>query len=644
MFEVRVLDGPGGNEIFEVQAGSPVVLEVTPYRKTQIFTNTVEPTAVSLQSGFVLLTPDAVDTINEIPGGVNGRTETNVMFTRVPSTGAEYVAVAGSWIDGSKVIAFLGSSDAITVRPGPAETIAFQDPPSGMPKLQNPGEAFNAKVQAFDHWGNKADQATPIKCISLKPDIGNVVSDTIADTDSTGMARFTTQVTMGGLYDTFPLVATLPATGDLDTAYMVVGLPRDRLFIFFDADQPFNEADEIHGCAGERVPVTIRASKDGVKVSTDRVTSFTIDLSSGLAAYADETSTTKITTSQLAAGEAVIWIQAVAKNVSNGTISAIPADGAVKEYPHSGIFFDPCYKIINHAAYFADDGTGSVNRVEIYYDSALAETEVPDSIRLFWPDEMTGVYMARGDEIVLDANDPTHITVTLTQPFPEAITRYGSGGREQLGTTLWSNPLTPEVTTAQPQQFAIDDSVGPLLASATLIERVSAGDDSLVITFTESVPMDIAGASLILIQGGSEINLNVSTSGLYSDGKSIVAVIPEGTAVPAEGDSLRINPAGPVIDDEGNHAHLKNRPVVITLSKVPPSILSAVYQDQNGDGIVDNVKITFNKAVDLNAMFLSVEFDGIKGARGENVGAEYFTSDEVPNTVNFRIDGNIFIP
>lgn len=645
-FKVTIIDS-NGKPTLEVQAGEAVVLRVEALRSNGTpFTKTVDPTSVALQSPFFLLTPDTSDTVDEIPGGVkNGVANVDVMFTRVPpNKGQEFVAVAGSWIDGDKVVPFLGSSDGITVHPGPAEQVVFQDPPSGGIHVQDPGTSFRAKVQAYDHWGNEVEEPTQVKCISTEPEIGEVVGDTITTTDENGLARFTTRVTGGGLNDTFPLVATLMQDPfDVDTGYMVVGKPRDRLWIFYSDTAAYDSTVKIEGCSGEKVPVTIRASKDGIVINTDRVTAFDIDLPPTLAAYADETSTTKITSSQLVGGEVVIWIQAVAKNVTNGTISAVSADPAVVTGERAGINFVSCYKTINHAAYFADNGQGSVNRVEIYYDSALTETEVPDSIRLFWPDASSGMYMAKGEEIIPDPNDGTHLTVNLTTPFAGGITRFKVSNAD-LGMTFWNNPLTPDAPMHQ-QLFAISDSVGPLLANATLIEKMSVGNDTLIITFTEDVGLDvITGKALLLKKETGEDTLNIISAGLHSDGRSIVVEV-SGDAGIAEGDSLRINPIGKIVDANKNHAHLLNRPVVIVLSKVAPSIQTAIYQDLNGDGVVDNVKITFNKIVDYSKMFIKITFDGIDALKTAD--STFYTVDQDPtltNTINLAIDNLLYNP
>ena len=67
----------------------------------------------------------------------------------------------------------------------------------------------------------------------------------------------------------------------------------------------------------------------------------------------------------------------MAKNVNNGSITVVSNDPNVVSGERANIFFDPCFSPINRAAYFADNGFGRVNRLEIYYHEPLETKEVP---------------------------------------------------------------------------------------------------------------------------------------------------------------------------------------------------------------------------------------------------------------------------
>ncbi|MBN1576814.1 MAG: hypothetical protein JW913_09695 [Chitinispirillaceae bacterium] len=114
--DVMVLDKAGGTPVNEVRAGQTVVLTIQARKGDSVFTNKIDPTDVKLHSRLTLLDPAGAP-VTAIPGGIPGTADVEVVFPAVPPGGAEHVLVAGRWIDASKVIAFLGTSSAITVLP-----------------------------------------------------------------------------------------------------------------------------------------------------------------------------------------------------------------------------------------------------------------------------------------------------------------------------------------------------------------------------------------------------------------------------------------------------------------------------------------------------------------------------------------------
>ena len=269
--------------------------------------------------------------------------------------------------------------------------------------------------------------------------------------------------------------------------------------------------------------------------------------------------------------------------------------------------------VVRNAACFADNGRGSVDRLEIRYTQNLADENIPDSIRVCWPDN-SQCRTVRKSSIVREPADATHLTITLPEPFPEGITRCpGSNGN--TGLAWHTDPSSSDVFTLP---FSPADSVGPLIAGAMLIERLTSGDDTLVIDFTEQVDFEtVRGGSLTLLKKDgngkiTEVPLTVSTTYPDTNGHSIAAIVPftGGLLSPEAGDSLRIRSDGPVTDNFGNRAHPLNRPVVLTTRRSAPDILHAVYEDRNADGMVDTVRIVFNKTVALDSVKIRIEWNG----------------------------------
>ncbi len=640
MFEVEVRGTKGGKPITEVQAGQTVYLYVRAIKVGgQTYTNKVDPTSIRLTEPDNKLYDPQFNELNSIPGGVNGQIELEVVFTKVPSSGIEYVKVSGKSVVPAGVLEFFGSSQGVKILPGPADSIKFQDPPSKLSKIVDPGTTAAIKVQAYDRFGNKVGAGEAITCTSVDPNIANIANPE-ATTDSTGMAIFRGVATNGDKDDSTMIIATLvkkPAAKD--SAYLKVGQPRDRLWIFYGDTLKYDPLAGISGCAGIRVPVTIRAGKTDNTISKDRTTSFNIILSSGLAAYESQTSTTPITSSKLVAGEVKIWIQATTKNVSNGQITVSSNEPNVLSGERGNINFEACFTMIEKATYYADNGRGSVDRVEIFYQSALKPDEIPDSILLFWPKAGSESRMVYKQNIKQDPENPAHLTVTIPTPFSEGITRYTESSAN-LGRTYWFNPSTPDAPTIE-FPFAINDGVGPLIASAILIERLVAGNDTLILDFTEPVDYTkVKGLSLTLLkkqEDGSfaEVQLEVIHSQPDTNGRSVIAVVRDlGDNSPKEGDSLKITHTGPIVDGFNNGAHPKNRPVLLTTRKIAPDIVSAVFQDLNADGMIDNVRITFNKAVDPEYMKMQFNWNGKMGLPADK---NHITVAGSNNTIDVKI-------
>ena len=631
-FVVEVLNA--SNQVINtVQAGQPVKLRIIPQKigDTTPLTATIDPVEVNLTSGFDLLTPDGQK--YAIPGGITLTHTGDVMFTKVPEPGkTDIVSVAGKFQNPGQDIVFpiFGSSVPITILPGPPAKVEFQDPPSNGVAIVDPGQVYTVKVQVYDEYDNKTGQTATVSLASGAPLIGDVVGLPTDESDSTGLAVFQIGVTEGDVNDTFPLVATLMSNGFTDNAKGVVGKARDRLSVYFSDTLGVDPTVVIDECAGDRVPVTIRATTTGDTILTDKTTTFDIELSPGLAAFAtpSETDVARLTQATLVNGQVKIYVQSTINSVSQGMITVYPTDdNSVLSGSRSGISFHFCDVEIASAAYFADNGDGQVNRLELYYKDSIETAEIPDSIELYWPakDSTTKRMVSARYSITHDPANKRHLTVILPEPFPANITTY-SFGASGLGTTYWKNAALPDAP-VQVRRFAIADSVGPLLQSATLIERVSAdGEDTLLITFTESVPFQLVeGVTLRLIKHAGADTIPLTILDAIPLGDTIrIAVQNAGLSSPKGGDLLQIISSGTIADVFGNKAHPQNRPVVISIRAVPPSIVSAFYEDSDANGVVDRVTIKYDKKVDIATMGVTCVWSMINN-RTSNVSVANFS-------------------
>jgi hypothetical protein len=219
--EVNIFDKNGREKIFEVTAGDTATLRVEALFSTgEYFENIIDPTCIAPQSRYTLFTPEG-DTLDEIPGGIIRTVDIPVVFRNVPpGSGEEYVAVAGSWINGDRVIPFLGCTRGITVHPGPVSEIIRRDPPEGMPVTVHPGSILTSILTFNDVFGNDIITATSVHLSLDPPGIGTLEQ---ADVQSDSIGAVTTTITFSediSQFDTCRLIASINEGAVIDTVVL----------------------------------------------------------------------------------------------------------------------------------------------------------------------------------------------------------------------------------------------------------------------------------------------------------------------------------------------------------------------------------------------------------------------------------------
>ncbi len=181
------------------------------------------------------------------------------------------------------------------------------------------------------------------------------------------------------------------------------------------------------------------------------------------------------------------------------------------------------------------------------------------------------------------------------------------------------------------RESTVLDGIGPLLKdTAYVVERFGSGVDTFIVTFTEDVSINkINGKSFILLKDGREITVEVIAGVQSITGEIEISFAADLKGeTPLEGDSLKILHTGPVADKRTNAAHKDNTPVPIAILKRPVPVTSASYYDTDGDGIVDQVRVTFKKEID-NPQSLKATFtwEG-SGEDGTVDGLEYYSNSD----------------
>ncbi|MDG5813971.1 hypothetical protein QA601_02690 [Chitinispirillales bacterium ANBcel5] len=641
LFEVQVLD-MGGNVLDTVRAGERVRLRLAPVDAAtgRSFTETLTEVEVNLNSGYTLYRwpgegeepQDALEISQIIVS-----TQPEVVFTRVPRGGTEYISATASWVYGDRQLPFFGTADVV-IAPGTPDNVVFEDPPSTTVSDEaptiDPGSSRQVQVRVFDRFGNAVNVEAPVTIESLNPEIGDISGPATTTTDHTGAALFNAEVTNGNINDIFTLRATLTANGATDDGRLRVGRARDRLHIFYSDTLAFDENAEIRGEVGEKIPVVIRAygGEAGDSLLEHRDTEIEITPDPGVAVFASPDATTQTRIFNLENGQVRVWITGTSV-VDGATISAAPTqDNTLIMGFRDEIYFSQTPTLVDYGVVYADSGDGRVNRMEVYYLEELEE--LPDSIELFWPvrdednAEVRRVATSQYD-IRLNEENPKHITVRFLDRFPPAITTFS--GDDQLGTHFYTSkdPLI-DPPLVEVNRFRVIDSVGPMISSGIVHERLRPGVDTLILRFTERLSLStLEGQSLILIKSGTgeEFTLNVLRHIPYDDNQFKVVVEDLGDNAPGEGDFLKFSEN--VMDSREIPAHPNNTPVELGLRPIPPEVDSAYFYDTNADGIVNRVEIHFNKDVVLD----SAAFTWIHNSETGTLYSDRFSYGETNATV-----------
>jgi hypothetical protein len=162
--------------------------------------------------------------------------------------------------------------------------------------------------------------------------------------------------------------------------------------------------------------------------------------------------------------------------------------------------------------------------------------------------------------------------------------------------------------------FKINDSIGALLQSALLLEKVQGSFDTLLIALSENiVDKSLVGKSLVLIGNNDHYILTIVNAVFMGDLYKVIVDNSAGIAIRAN-DSLKLSSDGPVKDLYGNSPHKNNKPVVLTIREKAPFVTDSWYYDRNADGSIDEIEIVLNKKVDCK--LLTAKFDFSKKNSG----------------------------
>jgi hypothetical protein len=625
IIDIKILD-KSSKSIDTIRVGDTVTLQLTPQKADgTAFTSKLTTTSAVLQSSNLIFTPVAGkdSVVLKYTVGIQGADKKPVIFTKIPPGGGDNITASGTWLNTSTntPLALLGTKD-IYLLSGPPDHVLFRDPYSRSRKLMaqtlNAGLAYPCTVDVYDKYGNFCNSVSDIKVTSLKPDIAVVIGgnpDTTVKNTTSGLALFSVQTTITAMEgDKATFMAIVPTTLKSDTGDMIVGARAEHLFILYSDTLLYDAGTQLRGQVGDKMHIVVIATKS-LTPSIDSILTtipgnFTLTGSSAKMMFYDSPSATAATNKfKLTNGRVDIWVSST-DTLANASLSTASND-IVKSPSRDQIYFTRPIVSIDSASFFANNGFGRVDSVEIYFQKKL--TLISDSIALFWPNKMdSSKKVIKGTDAAMRLSaDSMRITIVLNPPYGEAMT----GARTvDLGITYNRPNNNPGVQGAS-LPFDIKDKVGPLIMTAQVVERVDKGPgiDTMFVSFSEPIAAaSLTGASLELIQKSGKSTITINNA-VPSAGVNTFKLIVTSSNPPQKGDSLRIFPQGSITDSLANPAHPLNRPVEIKIKSIPGQITAAYYIDnerQRADGLVDSVIIQFKKKVDIGNMTLDLQWTG----------------------------------
>jgi hypothetical protein len=247
------------------------------------------------------------------------------------------------------------------------------------------------------------------------------------------------------------------------------------------------------------------------------------------------------------------------------------------------------------------NGDGRADSAVVLYNKALGAA--PDSLKFYFPDT-TAVQVVKAGQGSMRVSGAM-VFVTPPQPFGQNTTAF-SGQPQGSGVSYFTVQNIPKKNI-----FPVADSIGPIITSAQVVERPGPGIDTIYVAFSEAVQQQsLVGASLIILRNGVLMPITVDAFKPLSGGVFSVS-LNTGSLPPQAGDSLRINPAGPLRDQVGNAANINNRPVLLGVKQIPAGVVAAWYVDRDSnraDGVVDAVIVRFTKKVGLQGLSFLVDW------------------------------------
>jgi hypothetical protein len=245
------------------------------------------------------------------------------------------------------------------------------------------------------------------------------------------------------------------------------------------------------------------------------------------------------------------------------------------------------FPVANSGALFDSNGDGAIDSMVITYSISLKNP--PDSVIFAIPDASDLDTLRNITDNFKISNNS--VEITFATPLEKGITGFSSGTKSTAKSYLTNQG------SGKTSVFTLYDSTGPVITSpVTLHEKTGSGDDTLTVTFSEIINIDMNVDSVLMVRHNGT-SYGVTVLGVIDQTSSIMKLLVRSKGITLqEDDSLYINSSGMITDAAKNHAHKNNPKMPLKLKEAVPGVVSAFYTADK-DGFIDNVEITFAKKV-----------------------------------------------
>jgi hypothetical protein len=294
---------------------------------------------------------------------------------------------------------------------------------------------------------------------------------------------------------------------------------------------------------------------------------------------------------------------------NNGTIELAPQDSIVMEYRNPYLPLDTIRKVIPFSESIIYHVTGAV-----YFDRT-ADGHVDEMFIGIAGDRLEKVYTQIVNALTLPAirmltkGAPTVVPGGIKLPVTEGAPDIRTYILPEDFVEVKDTVKLPEDNVLAPCKVTIIDSIAPVVMSAMLIDSVKpTSKDELIVDFSEDIKSGAATKPFVFIKQGTNANFGGVLEPKSGSGKTwnwFIKTLDGGNSI-VEDDSLRISEkADMLIADNQTNAQINpaNLKRPIKVKKIPDGICieRAVYYDDNADGFVDKIAITWNQKVGVIA-------------------------------------------